>query len=79
MTHGWQARMAKEGYVYILYISATICILFRKKYTYPLSIWAKMTKNALEEQALYIDSTVYVIGQCDKILGILASMVKQKA
>ena len=33
----------------------------------------------LEEQALYIDSTVYVIGQCDKILGILASMVKQKA
>ena len=33
----------------------------------------------LEGQALYIDSTVYVIGQCDKILGILASMVEQKA
>ena len=33
----------------------------------------------LEGQALYIDSTVYVIGQCGKILGILASMVEQKA
>lgn len=33
----------------------------------------------LEGQTLYIDSTVYVIGQCDKILGILTSMVKQKA
>ena len=33
----------------------------------------------LEEQKLHIDSAVYSIGQCDKILGILASMVEQKA
>ncbi len=33
----------------------------------------------LEAQKLYIDRTVYSIGQCDKILGILASMVEQKA
>ena len=33
----------------------------------------------LEAQKLYIDSAVYSIGQCDKILGILSSMVKQKA
>ena len=32
----------------------------------------------LEEQRLHIDSTVYAIGQCDKILGILSSMVEQK-
>jgi len=32
----------------------------------------------LEEQRLYIDSAIYSIGQCDKILGILASMVEQK-
>lgn len=32
----------------------------------------------LEEQKLYIDRAVYSIGQCDKILGILASMVEQK-
>jgi len=33
----------------------------------------------LEGQKLYIDSAIYSIGQCDKILGILASMVEQKA
>lgn len=33
----------------------------------------------LEGQRLHIDRTVYSIGQCDKILGILSSMVKQKA
>ena len=32
----------------------------------------------LEEQSLDIESAVYAIGQCDKILGILASMVEQK-
>ena len=32
----------------------------------------------LEAQKLYIDSAVYSIGQCDQILGILASMVEQK-
>ena len=33
----------------------------------------------LEAQRLYIDRAVYSIGQCDKILGILVSMVEQKA
>ena len=33
----------------------------------------------LEAQRLYIDSAIYSIGQCDKILGILSSMVEQKA
>ena len=33
----------------------------------------------LEAQQLYIDSAIYSIGQCDKILGILSSMVEQKA
>ena len=33
----------------------------------------------LEGQQLYIDKEVYSIGQCDKILGILSSMVEQKA
>ncbi|MCY3552607.1 MAG: hypothetical protein OXH39_19295 [Candidatus Poribacteria bacterium] len=32
----------------------------------------------LEGERLYIDRVVYHISQCDKILGILASMVKQK-
>ena len=32
----------------------------------------------LEAQRLYIDSAIYSIGQCDKILGILSSMVEQK-
>ena len=32
----------------------------------------------LEAQQLYIDSAIYSIGQCDKILGILSSMVEQK-
>ena len=32
----------------------------------------------LEAQKLYIDRAVYSIGQCDRILGILASMVEQK-
>ena len=32
----------------------------------------------LEARQLYIDRAVYSIGQCDKILGILASMVEQK-
>ncbi|MYA98834.1 hypothetical protein F4X90_03995 [Candidatus Poribacteria bacterium] len=32
----------------------------------------------LEAQKLYIDKAVYSIGQCDKILGILSSMVEQK-
>ena len=32
----------------------------------------------LEGQKLHIDMAVYQITQCDKILGILASMVKQK-
>lgn len=32
----------------------------------------------LEAQKLYIDRAVYSIGQCDKILGILSSMVEQK-
>ena len=33
----------------------------------------------LEEQKLSIDLMSYRIEQCDKILGILSSMVKQKA
>lgn len=32
----------------------------------------------LEENRLFIDITVYPIAQCDKILGILSGMVKQK-
>ena len=32
----------------------------------------------LEAQKLFIDRAVYSIGQCDKILGILSSMVEQK-
>ena len=32
----------------------------------------------LEGQKLHIDMEVYAIGQCDKILGILSSMVSQK-
>ena len=32
----------------------------------------------LEGQKLHIDRTLYSIGQCDKILGILVSMVKQQ-
>ena len=33
----------------------------------------------LEEKCLHIDMTIYSIVQCDKILGILSSMVEQKA
>ena len=33
----------------------------------------------LEGQKLYIDTEFYSIRECDKILGILSSMVKQKA
>ncbi len=33
----------------------------------------------LEDKQLYIDMSVYQIERCDKILGILASMVDQKA
>ena len=33
----------------------------------------------LEGQRLHIDMAVYTIAQCDKILGILSSMVEQKA
>ena len=33
----------------------------------------------LEDKKLYIDMTVYQIAQCDKVLGILTSMVQQKA
>ena len=33
----------------------------------------------LEAEKLHIDMAVYQITQCDKVLGILASMVKQKA
>ena len=33
----------------------------------------------LEDKKLHIDMAVYQIAQCDKILGILANMVKQKA
>ena len=33
----------------------------------------------LEGQQLYIDKVPYSIGQCDKILGVLSSMVEQKA
>ena len=33
----------------------------------------------LEEKCLHIDMTTYQIAQCDKVLGILASMVAQKA
>jgi hypothetical protein len=33
----------------------------------------------LEENRLQIDMSIYSIAQCDKILGILSSMVKQKA
>ena len=33
----------------------------------------------LERQRLHIDMAVYQITQCDKILGILASMVEEKA
>ena len=32
----------------------------------------------LEGKRLYIDKTVYAVGQCDKILGVLSSMVEQK-
>ena len=32
----------------------------------------------MKGQQLYIDKEVYAIGQCDKILGILASMVEQQ-
>ena len=32
----------------------------------------------LEENRLFIDITVYPIAQCDKILGILSGMVKQR-
>ena len=32
----------------------------------------------MEGQQLYIDKEVYAIGQCEKILGILASMVEQE-
>ena len=33
----------------------------------------------LEGQRLYMDMAVYTITQCDKILGILSSMIEQKA
>ena len=33
----------------------------------------------LKGHKLYIDMTLYAIGRCDKILGILSSMVNQKA
>ena len=33
----------------------------------------------LEGQQLYIDMTLYAIERCDKILGILSSMINQKA
>ena len=33
----------------------------------------------LREKCLHIDMTTYQIAQCDKVLGILASMVAQKA
>ncbi len=33
----------------------------------------------LEEKCLHIDMTIYQIAQCDRILGILSSMVAQKA
>lgn len=33
----------------------------------------------LEDQKLHIDMAVYSIERCDKVLGILASMVRQKA
>lgn len=33
----------------------------------------------LEGNSLHIDRTVYAIEQCDKILGVLSSMVEQKA
>ena len=33
----------------------------------------------LEGQKLHIDMAVYTIAQCNKILGILSSMVEQKA
>ena len=33
----------------------------------------------LEGQRLHIDMVIYTITQCEKILGILSSMVEQKA
>lgn len=33
----------------------------------------------LEDQRLYIDMALYALERCDKILGILSSMVNQKA
>ncbi len=33
----------------------------------------------LQEKRLHLDITIYPIAQCDKILGILSSMVEQKA
>ena len=33
----------------------------------------------LEEKCLHIDMTTYQIAQCDKILGVLSSMVSQEA
>ena len=35
--------------------------------------------ETLEGQKLYIDMALYSIERCDKILGILSSMVNQKA
>lgn len=33
----------------------------------------------LEDQRLYIDMALYALERCDRILGILSSMVNQKA
>ena len=44
--HRQLKRAAKMRYVYFLYISAMICILFAEKYTYPVKRWWKMTTNA---------------------------------
>ena len=44
--HRQLKRAAKMRYVYFLYISAMICILFAEKYTYPVKRWWKMTTKA---------------------------------
>ena len=44
----------------------------------PLAV-AIGTEKARSELIITIDMAVYTIAQCDKILGILSSMVEQKA
>ena len=56
--HRQLKRAAKMRYVYFLYISAMICILFAEKYTYPVKRWWKMTTNAQFEPNIPWDRAV---------------------